>query len=223
MTVPPDLAERGYAVLPGVLDPAACAALRLRFDDLGAFRKTINMEPLGYGRGLYRYFAAPLPAVVERLRSDVYAALAPVANTWAELLGEAERYPATLAAFLDRCSAAGQTRPTPLLLRYEADDYNCLHQDLYGALSFPLQLTVLLSDPAADFTGGEFLLVEQRPRAQSRAEVVPLARGEAVIFAVQHRPVRGTRGVYRVALRHGVSRVRSGRRVTLGVIFHDAA
>jgi hypothetical protein len=221
MTVPPDLAERGYAVLPGVLDPAACAALRLRFDDLGAFRKTINMEPLGYGRGLYRYFAAPLPAVVERLRSDVYAALAPVANTWAELLGEAERYPATLAAFLDRCSAAGQTRPTPLLLRYRTGDRNALHQDRYGEVAFPFQATVLLSPPDA-FTGGEFVLVEQRPRRQSLPHIITLGLGDAVVFPNDARPVPSARGWSRTHFRHGVGEVRSGERLTLGIIFHDA-
>jgi hypothetical protein len=180
------------------------------------------MQRHGFGRGEYKYFARPLPPVVERLREALYPPLAAVANRWRAALGEETPFPPTLAAFLAQCHAAGQTRPTPLLLRYGADDYNCLHQDLYGALVFPIQLTILLSDPA-DFAGGEFMLVEQRPRMQSKGEVVTLAQGEAVLFAVNQRPVKGTRGVYRVAQRHGVSRVRAGRRYTLGVIFHDAA
>jgi hypothetical protein len=221
MTVPSDLAERGYAVLPGVLDPAACAALRARFDDLPAFRKTVDMEPLGFGRGLYRYFAAPLPAVVDRLRSGLYAALAPVANGWAERLGEPERYPATLAEFLARCAAAGQTRPTPLLLRYRTGDRNALHQDRYGEVAFPFQATVLLSPPDA-FTGGEFILVEQRARRQSLPHVIPLGLGDAVVFPNDVRPVAGARGWSRSHFRHGVGEVRSGERLTLGIIFHDA-
>jgi uncharacterized protein len=177
----------------------------------------------GFGRGEYKYFAAPLPDLVADLRVALYPRLGPVANRWAEALNEPERFPDEHAAFLERCHAAGQTRPTPLLLRYEAGDYNCLHQDVYGAHVFPLQVAILLSEPGRDFTGGEFVLTEQRPRMQSRAEVAPLRQGEGVVFAVRHRPVRGGRGVYRVNLRHGVSRVRSGERFTLGVIFHDAA
>ena len=217
------LDARGYATLPGLLTPAECAALAALYADDGAFRSRIVMQRHAFGRGEYKYLRYPLPALVAALRTAIYPRLVPVANRWRALLGHSERFPETLEAFLARCHAAGQTRPTPLILHYEADDYNCLHQDLYGDLVFPLQLTVLLSDPAEAFAGGEFMLVEQRPRAQSRAEVVPLAQGEAVVFAVNHRPVRGTRGVYRVALRHGVSRVRSGRRETLGIIFHDAA
>ena len=217
-----DLAAQGYATRP-LLSAETCQRLAALYDDDERFRKRIVMEQHAYGRGEYKYFRYPLPDPVAELRAALYPMLAVVANHWRGALGLEAMFPDTLEAYLARCHAGGQTRPTPLLLRYEAGDYNCLHQDLYGAVVFPLQLTVLLSDPARDFTGGEFLLVEQRPRAQSRAEVVPLARGEAVIFAVHHRPVRGTRGVYRVALRHGVSRIRSGRRLTLGVIFHDAA
>jgi hypothetical protein len=218
-----DLDAQGYATVADVLTARECAALSALYDRDDAFRSRIVMQRHAFGRGEYKYLRYPLPEPVARLRAAVYPRLAPIANRWRALLGQDGRYPADLAAYLAECHAAGQTRPTPLLLRYAAGDYNCLHQDLYGALVFPLQLTVLLSDPAADFTGGEFLLVEQRPRAQSRGEVVPLARGAAVIFAVHHRPVRGTRGIYRVNLRHGVSRIRAGRRLTLGVIFHDAA
>ena len=181
------------------------------------------MQRHGFGRGEYKYLRYPLPPVVEALRQAIYPQLAPIANRWRERLREDGRFPAALGAYLKECHKAGQERPTPLILKYEAGDYNCLHQDLYGALVFPLQLTVLLSAPEADFSGGEFLLVEQRPRAQSRGEVVPLRQGEAVIFPVHHRPVEGTRGPYRVTMRHGVSRLRSGRRFTLGIIFHDAA
>ncbi len=176
-----------------------------------------------FGRGEYQYLRYPLPPVVAALREGLYPALAPFANRWQARLRLEPRFPATLAAYLERCHAAGQTRPTPLILKYAAGDYNCLHQDLYGDLVFPLQATVLLSAPGADFTGGEFLLVETRPRMQSRGEVVPLNQGDAVIFAVSQRPVAGTRGDYRVTMRHGVSRLRSGRRFTLGIIFHDAA
>ncbi|HTW85951.1 MAG TPA: 2OG-Fe(II) oxygenase [Candidatus Sulfotelmatobacter sp.] len=221
MTVPPELAERGYAVLPRLLDAAACAALRGRFDDVAAFRKTVDMEPLGFGRGVYRYFAAPVPEPVAGLRARLYAALAPVANQWAEQLGEPGGYPATLPAFLERCAAAGQTRPTPLLLRYRAGDRNALHQDRYGEVAFPLQATVLLSPPT-DFTGGEFVLVEQRPRRQSLAHVVPLGLGDAVVFPNAARPIRSARGWSRTQFRHGVGEVRDGERVTLGIIFHDA-
>jgi hypothetical protein len=181
------------------------------------------MSRHGFGQGEYRYFTYPLPPLVAQLRSSLYPHLAPIANEWSQRLAEDRRYPASLEAFLRSCHAAGQVKPTPLLLQYGPQDYNCLHQDLYGEWVFPLQLTVLLSQPGRDFTGGEFVLTEQRPRMQSRAEVVPLGQGDAVVFAVHHRPVRGTRGDYRVNLRHGVSRVRSGRRHTLGVIFHDAS
>jgi uncharacterized protein len=216
------LDAQGYATVPAVLAPAACRDLAALYAEEGAFRSRVVMARHGFGRGEYKYFRYPLPAAVEALRQAAYPALAVIANRWREALGQAGRFPSTLEAYLAECHADGQTRPTPLLLRYGADDYNCLHQDLYGERVFPLQLTVLLSDPR-DFTGGEFLLVEQRPRRQSRAEVVPLNQGEAVIFAVHHRPVPGARGVYRASLRHGVSRLRSGERVTLGVIFHDAA
>ena len=212
----------GCAVLPGLLTPVACRELAELYRDETRFRSRVVMSRHGFGRGEYQYFAYPLPPLVTELRAALYPHLAPVANDWSRRLKEGRRYPPGLEAFLRRCHAAGQVKPTPLLLEYGADDYNCLHQDLYGEWVFPLQLTVLLSEPQRDFTGGEFVLTEQRPRMQSRAEVVPLAQGDAVVFAVHHRPVRGTRGDYRVNLRHGVSRVRSGRRYTLGVIFHDA-
>jgi hypothetical protein len=212
----------GFAVLPGLLDAGACAeAVRLYADD-SRFRRHILMAQHGYGRGEYKYFAAPLPGLVDVLRTALYAPLAAVANRWNEALGDPVRFPSSLAAFLKRCHEAGQTRPTPLLLKYGPGDYNCLHQDLYGEHVFPLQTVILLSEPQRDFTGGEFILTEQRPRMQSRATVVPLARGDAAIFAVCHRLVQGARRSYKVNLRHGVSTVLSGERYTLGVIFHDA-
>lgn len=212
----------GHATLP-LLDAPTCRALAALYQDDSRFRSRVVMQRHNFGRGEYKYLAYPLPEPVARLRAALYPALARTANAWREALGETGRFPTTLEAFLAQCHAAGQTRPTPLLLRYEAGDYNCLHQDLYGELVFPLQLTVLLSEPGVDFTGGEFVLVEQRPRAQSRADVVALAQGEAVVFPVRHRPVAGTRGHYRVTVRHGVSAVRSGVRQTLGIIFHDAS
>jgi len=217
------LDERGYAVVQDALSAKDALGLTRLWDDDAAFRKRVVMQQHGFGQGEYRYFAYPLPPVVQRLRESLYAELAPVANRWREQLGLEPDFPAELAKYLDRCHAAGQNRPTPLVLRYEESDYNCLHQDLYGEHVFPLQATVLLSEPGRDFTGGEFLLVEQRPRAQSRGEVVPLGPGDAVVFAVRERPRLGTRGFHRVQMRHGVSRLRSGLRFTLGVIFHDAA
>ena len=216
------LAARGYATMQ-LLDGDACRALAALYQDDARFRSRVVMQRHNFGRGEYKYLAYPLPDVVGQLRSALYPPFAAIANAWRATLGETGRFPPTLAAFLAECHAAGQTRPTPLLLRYGPDDYNCLHQDLYGPLVFPLQLTVLLSEPEREFTGGEFVLVEQRPRAQSRPTVLRLAQGEAVVFPVHHRPVQGTRGPHRVTMRHGVSRVISGNRQTLGIIFHDAA
>ena len=213
----------GCATTGPLLTPEQCSAIAALYDREDGFRSRIVMARHGFGRGEYKYFAAPLPGTVQALREGFWPRLAPVANRWNAAMGLVPRFPDRHAEFLARCHGAGQTRPTPLLLRYEAGDYNCLHQDLYGEHVFPLQVAVLLSAPGRDFTGGEFVLTEQRPRMQSRAEVVPLAQGEGVIFAVHHRPVSGTRGTYRVNLRHGVSRLRSGRRHTLGIIFHDAA
>jgi hypothetical protein len=213
-----NLDEAGYAVLPNALTAAQCDALIALYTQPRLFRSRVVMARHNFGRGEYKYFAYPLPALVQELRTSLYAELAPIANRWGET-----QYPPTHAEYLERCHAEGQTRPTPLLLRYEAGDYNCLHRDLYGDNVFPLQVAFLLSAPGEDFTGGEFVLTEQRPRMQSRVEVVPLARGDAVVFAVNQRPVQGTRGTYRVAMRHGVSRIRSGRRYTMGIIFHDAA
>lgn len=217
-----DLTLNGYAVRP-LLDPATCRSLEGLYDQDSPFRKRIVMEKHGYGRGEYKYFSYPLPPVVAELRARLYPALATVANGWRRELGQDGVFPETLAAYLDCCHAAGQTRPTPLMLRYGKDGFNCLHQDLYGDLVFPLQTVILLSDPERDFTGGEFLLVEQRPRAQSKGEIVRLRQGEAAIFPVRERPARGARGYHRVVMRHGVSRVLSGNRHTLGIIFHDAA
>ncbi len=217
-----DLDARGHAMISGLLTPAQCLALASLYASEDLFRSRVIMSRHGFGRGEYQYFKYPLPDLVAELRRSVYPQLVPIANRWNERLSSDIRFPAEHAEFIERCHAAGQQRPTPLLLQYAADDYNCLHQDLYGEQVFPLQLAVLLSSPEKDFTGGEFVLTEQRPRMQSRAEVVPLTQGDAVVFAVHHRPVQGTRGIYRVNMRHGVSRLRSGRRHTLGVIFHDA-
>lgn len=212
----------GCAVVPGALSDADCAAIRDCYATDDLFRNRVVMERHGYGRGEYRYFRYPLPSRVAQLRAELYPPLAAIANRWHEAMRIDVRFPGDHADFLERCHGAGQTRPTPLLLKYGEGDYNCLHQDLYGEHVFPLQVAFLLSEPQRDFTGGEFVLTEQRPRMQSRVEVVPLQRGDAVVFPVRQRPVRGTRGMYRVTLRHGVSRVRSGNRYTLGIIFHDA-
>jgi hypothetical protein len=217
------LDERGFATAGPLLTAAECAALVALYAEPDRFRNRVVMARHGYGRGEYQYFAHPLPDLVVELRAASYPRLVRVANAWAERLRRETRFPPSLAALQARCRAAGQTRPTPLLLKYGPDDFNCLHQDIYGELVFPLQLTVLLSDPSADFSGGEFVLTEQRPRMQSRVEVVPLRRGDLVIFPVHHRPVAGKRGDYRVNVRHGVSRIRAGSRYSLGVIFHDAA
>jgi hypothetical protein len=212
----------GWALFEQILTQTECEELAALYDDDQRFRSTVVMARHGFGRGEYKYFAYPLPDIAAELRPALYAKLAPIANRWNERMGVAVRFPDTHAGFIARCHNAGQNRPTPLLLRYGKDDYNCLHQDLYGEHVFPLQVVFLLSDPESDFTGGEFVLTEQRPRMQSRAEVVPLRQGDAAVFAVHHRPVQGTRGTYRVNLRHGVSRLRSGKRHTLGIIFHDA-
>jgi hypothetical protein len=213
----------GNAVLPGLLSPAECREIAALYDEEAHFRSHIHMARHGFGKGEYRYFRYPLPDLVADLRTALYPRLAVIANDWNARMGDATHYPERHADYLDLCHAAGQLRPTPLLLRYGPGDFNCLHQDLYGALAFPLQVAILLSEPGADFSGGEFVLTEQRPRMQSRAEVVPLRQGDAVAFAVHNRPVQGAKGSYRVNLRHGVSRVRSGRRHTLGLIFHDAS
>ena len=218
-----EIDDAGYALLPGLLPAGDCRALAECYAEADLFRSRVVMARHGFGRGEYRYFDYPLPETVAALRAGLYPPLAEIANGWNRALGVADRYPPGHAAYLDRCRKAGQTRPTPLVLRYGTGDFNCLHQDIYGDEVFPLQATVLLSEPGTDFDGGEFVLTEQRPRRQSRAEVVPLGAGDAVIFPVRHRPVRGTRGYYRATMRHGVSRLRSGERFTLGVIFHDAA
>jgi hypothetical protein len=217
-----DLDEAGWALLGGLLTADECAALAGLYPQDRHFRSSIVMARHGFGRGEYKYFTYPLPAIIAALRPALYARLAPIANRWNERMGSAVRYPQAHDDFIARCHKAGQKRPTPLLLQYGAGDYNCLHQDLYGEHVFPLQVVILLSEPGTDFTGGEFVLSEQRPRMQSRAEVVPLRQGDAAVFAVHHRPVQGTRGTYRVNLRHGVSRLRSGHRHTAGIIFHDA-
>ena len=217
------LHRRGFAVLKSLLDPAHCATLASLYEDHRAFRSHVVMARHGFGQGEYRYFDHPLPEPVALLREGLYAGLAPVANRWAELLGTGQRFPENLGEFLADCHAAGQAKPTPLILRYGPGDYNCLHQDLYGALAFPIQATVLLSRPGDDFRGGEFVLTEQRPRRQSRAQVVSLHQGDCVVFAVNQRPESGGRGYYRVTHRHGVSEVTWGERRTLGIIFHDSA
>jgi uncharacterized protein len=217
-----ELNSFGCATAAALLGAAECDRLAGLYARNDLFRSRIVMERHGFGRGEYQYFAYPLPDLIEQLRTALYPRLVTVANRWNEALRSGVRYPSSHREFIQRCHDAGQTRPTPLLLQYEAGDYNCLHQDLYGEHVFPIQVAILLSEPGKDFTGGEFVMTEQRPRMQSRAEVVPLSKGDAVIFTVNSRPVQGTRGIYRVNLRHGVSRIRSGHRHTAGVIFHDA-
>jgi hypothetical protein len=217
-----DLDATGNAMLEGLLSPDECRSVAGWYPSDDHFRSRIVMARHGFGRGEYKYFSYPLPEIIAGLRTALYPHLAPIANRWNEALGIDVRYPPEQADFIARCHEAGQRKPTPLLLQYQADDFNCLHQDVYGEQVFPLQVAILLSRPGRDFTGGEFVMTEQRPRMQSRAEVVPLTQGDAVVFAVRHRPVQGARGVYRVNLRHGVSRIRSGHRHTLGIIFHDA-
>jgi uncharacterized protein len=217
-----ELDEYGNALLPGILSSNECDALAALYPDDKNFRSRVVMERYSFGRGEYKYFRYPLPEIISELRTTLYSHLVEVANGWNRVMGIDLRYPKQHADFIRRCHQAGQSRPTPLLLQYGPGDFNCLHQDLYGEHVFPIQVTILLSDPGRDFTGGEFVLIEQRPRMQSRAEVVALAKGDAVVFAVHHRPVRGKRGFYRVNFRHGVSRLRSGNRYTLGIIFHDA-
>jgi uncharacterized protein len=218
-----ELDNYGCAVLPKLISPVECHTIAALYPDEGHFRSHVHMARHGFGKGEYRYFKYPLPDLLSGLRTALYPHLAGVANGWHSRMGIDERYPDDHASFLKRCHDAGQTRPTPLLLQYVPGDFNCLHQDLYGDLAFPVQVAILLSAPGMDFTGGEFVLTEQRPRMQSRAEVVPLRQGDAVAFAVHNRPVQGSKGNYRVNLRHGVSRVRSGMRHTVGIIFHDAA
>jgi uncharacterized protein len=217
-----DLDAEGYAIVKRVLSTDECDEIRGLYEKRDIFRSNVVMERHGFGRGEYRYFSYPLPEVIATLRTSVYPHLVPIANRWNEAMGMNVRYPVQHAGFIDRCHRAGQDKPTPLLLKYGTDDYNCLHQDLYGEHVFPLQLAILLSEPDKDFTGGEFVLTEQRPRMQSRPMVVPLLKGDGVVFAVRNRPVQGKKSVYRVNIRHGVSRLRSGSRHTLGIIFHDA-
>jgi uncharacterized protein len=216
------LDAHGWAALPALLTADECNAVASLYADASHFRSRVVMQRHGFGRGEYQYFSYPLPLTIAALRTQLYSHLVPVANRWNETLGISERYPDRHEEYLARCHADGQTRPTPLLLRYGADDFNALHQDLYGAHVFPFQVVILLSEPGEDFDGGEFVLMEQRPRMQSRAEVIPLRRGDAAVFAVHHRPVQGSRGPYRVNLKHGVSRIRRGQRFTTGIIFHDA-
>lgn len=217
-----DLDEQGHALVQGLLAPSECEQVTALYIRDEVFRSRVVMGQHGFGRGEYKYFDYPLPDMIERLRTGFYPHLVPIANRWNQLMDLPVWYPDSHPEFLARCHQAGQTKPTPLLLRYGPDDYNCLHQDLYGDQVFPLQLAILLSEPEQDFTGGEFVMTEQRPRMQSRPMVVPLRQGDGLLFAVHHRPVHGTRGFYRVMLRHGVSRIRSGRRYTAGIIFHDA-
>lgn len=217
-----DLDAEGNAVITSILSPDECDEVRSLYQNEKIFRSQVVMERHGFGRGEYRYFSYPLPELITTMRTSFYPHLVPIANRWNEAMGINVQYPATHADYIQRCHRAGQNKPTPLILKYGMDDYNCLHQDLYGEHIFPLQIAVLLSEPDRDFTGGEFVMTEQRPRMQSRPIVVPLRKGDGVVFAVHHRPVQGKRGVYRVNLRHGVSRLRSGSRYTLGIIFHDA-
>lgn len=217
-----DLDSRGSAILDRILSVDECNSMVELYSQDDLFRSHVVMSRHGFGRGEYKYFSYPLPEIISELRKAIYSRLAPVANRWNSAMGIDVRYPEDHAEFIERCHHAGQIKPTPLLLQYGEGDYNCLHQDIYGEHVFPIQVAILLSDPAKDFTGGEFVLTEQRPRMQSRAEVIPLRQGDAVAFAVHHRPVRGTRGNYRVNMRHGVSRLRSGNRHTVGIIFHDA-
>jgi hypothetical protein len=217
-----DLDAEGNAVIKSILAPYECDEVRELYQQEKVFRSQVVMERHGFGRGEYRYFSYPLPELIEAMRTSLYPHLVPIANRWNEAMGINVRYPTTHAEYIQRCHQTGQNKPTPLILKYGTDDYNCLHQDLYGEHIFPLQIAVLLSEPDKDFTGGEFVMTEQRPRMQSRPIVVPLQKGDGVVFAVHHRPVQGKKSVYRVNLRHGVSRLRSGNRYTLGIIFHDA-
>jgi uncharacterized protein len=218
-----ELNEQGSALLKSVLTPEECVSLSSLYLNEAGFRSRVVMARHGFGRGEYKYFSYPLPGIIQGLRTTLYRELAPIANRWNRSMGIEVQYPEEHAEFIQRCHNAGQVRPTPLLLQYGPGDYNCLHQDLYGEHVFPIQVAFLLSEPGRDFEGGEFVLTEQRPRMQSRPQVIPLRQGDAVAFAVHHRPVQGARGTYRVNLRHGVSRLRSGRRHTAGVIFHDAS
>jgi len=218
-----ELDETGWALLPGLLAEADCDRIAALYDREDGFRSRVVMARHGFGRGEYRYFSYPLPGRIEKLRTVLYPHLATIANDWQVKSGNTARFPDAHADYIARCHKAGQTRPTPLLLRYGPGDYNCLHQDLYGEEVFPLQVAILLSEPGTDFTGGEFVLTEQRPRMQSRVMVVPLGKGDGVCFAVNNRPVKGTRGIYQVKMRHGVSKLHTGQRFTLGIIFHDAA
>ncbi len=218
-----DLDAQGNATIKGLLGADECDQIAALYQNEGVFRSHVVMERHGFGRGEYKYFSYPLPDLIASLRTTIYPHLAPIANRWSEAMRTGVSYPAKHADFIQRCHDAKQSKPTPLILKYEKDDYNCLHQDLYGEHVFPIQLAILLSEPNKDFTGGEFVMTEQRPRMQSRPMVVELRKGDGVLFAVSHRPVQGSKGTYRVALRHGVSRLRSGNRFALGIIFHDAA
>jgi hypothetical protein len=222
-TLEGDLDAQGWSVLPDLLTSTECDGVASLYAQDGGFRSRVVMARHGFGKGEYRYFSYPLPSLVQGLRAALYPRLVPLANRWHERMGISVRFPDGHDEFIARCAASGQSKPTPLLLQYGPGDYNCLHQDLYGEHVFPLQIAVLLSEPATDFKGGEFVLTEQRPRMQTRAAVVPLRKGDAVVFAVNSRPMRGTRGDYRVKLRHGVSKITEGQRLTLGIIFHDAS